>query len=45
MATARLGQADLLLRDHDLAWRDIDLIGQSPLPVNREDTERDRVHL
>jgi len=27
MATARLGQADLLLRDHDVAWRAIDLIG------------------
>ena len=27
MATARLGQADLLLRDHDAAWRAIDLIG------------------
>jgi len=32
MATARLGHADLLLRDHDVAWRAIDLIGQSPLP-------------
>jgi hypothetical protein len=34
MATARLGHADLLLRDHDVAWRAIDLIGQSPLPGN-----------
>jgi hypothetical protein len=25
-------QAALLLRDHDVAWRAIDLIGQSPLP-------------
>jgi hypothetical protein len=32
MATARLGHADLSLRDHDVAWRTIDLIGQSPLP-------------
>jgi hypothetical protein len=35
MATARLGHADWLLRDHDVAWRAIDLIGQSPLPGNR----------
>jgi hypothetical protein len=27
MATARLGYADLLLRDQDLAWGAIDLIG------------------
>jgi len=27
MATARLGHADLLLRDRDVAWRTIDLIG------------------
>jgi len=27
MATARLGHADLLLRDHDVAWRTIDRIG------------------
>jgi hypothetical protein len=26
MATARLGHADLLLRDHDAAWRAIDLM-------------------
>jgi len=32
MATARFGHADLLLRDPDVAWRAIDLIGQSPLP-------------
>jgi hypothetical protein len=31
---AFLGHADLLLRDHDAAWRAIDLIGQSPLPVS-----------
>ena len=31
MATARLGHTHLLLRDHDVAWRAIDLIGQSPL--------------
>jgi|SRR5580700_5536735 hypothetical protein len=27
MATVRLGHADLLLRDHDAAWRAIDRIG------------------
>jgi hypothetical protein len=27
MATARLGHADLLLRDRDVAWRAIDRIG------------------
>ena len=27
-----LGHADLLLRDHYVAWRAIDPIGQSPLP-------------
>jgi hypothetical protein len=32
MATARLGHADLLLRDPDVVWRAIDLTGQSPLP-------------
>jgi hypothetical protein len=32
MGTARLGHADLLLRDHYVAWRAIDRIGQSPLP-------------
>ena len=35
MATARLGHADLLLRDHGVAWPAIDLTGQSPLPGNR----------
>jgi hypothetical protein len=35
MATARLGHAALLLRDRDVAWRTVDLIGQSPLPGNR----------
>jgi hypothetical protein len=35
MATARLGHADLSLRDHDVAWCAVDLIGQSPLPGNR----------
>jgi putative hydrolases of HD superfamily len=32
---ATLGQADRLLRDHDVVWRAIDLIGQSPLPSNK----------
>jgi hypothetical protein len=27
MATARFSHADLSLRDHDVAWRAIDLIG------------------
>jgi hypothetical protein len=27
MATARLGHANLLLRDHDVAWHATDLIG------------------
>jgi hypothetical protein len=27
MATAPLGHADPLLRDHDVAWRPIDIIG------------------
>jgi hypothetical protein len=35
MATARLGHADLSLRDHNVAWRAIEVIGQSPLPGNR----------
>jgi len=35
MATARLGHADLLLRDHDADWHAIELIGQSPRPGNR----------
>jgi hypothetical protein len=32
MATARLGHAHLLLRDHDVAWHAADLARQSPVP-------------
>ena len=29
MATARLGHADLLLRDHDVAWRAVGLLADT----------------
>jgi hypothetical protein len=38
MPTARLGHADLWLRDHDVAWSAIDLMDPAaagPLPGNR----------
>jgi hypothetical protein len=45
MATARLGHADLLLRDHCVAWRALDLMdlaAAGPLPGNASDDPEQR---